>query len=133
VDKVGDQVAIRCDLARDYRILLRWFYTLGTDVIHTESQAIRRHRAQGHSIGDVEVFAESLLQQQISALEIVRIEFLYSRMKILEAARISRLLIYWLNAGNAWRVVWLPSDHEEFVMLIKKRLDDTHNDENIGS
>jgi len=133
VDKVGVQVAVRRDLARDYRILLRWFYTLGTDVIHTESQAVRRHGAQSHFVGDVEVSAESLPQQQISALEIVRIKFLYSRMKILETARISGLSIHRLDAGNAWRILWPLGDHGEFVLLIDERLDDTHNDENIAA
>lgn len=105
VHEAGVHIAVGRDLARDNRILFRQSYHLGANVIHAKLETVRRHGAQYHFIRHIKVFAQSLPQQQVGALEILWIELLRFRVKVLEAAGISGFPVHLLEAGNAWWIV----------------------------
>lgn len=132
VHKAGAHVAVGCDLARDHRVSLRESHPLGADVIHAELEAVRCHGAQGQPISHVEVLAQGFPQQQVRALEVLRIEFFGFRVKILEAAWITGLPVHLFEAGNARRLFQTNRSREELVAFIDKRLDNTHYDGGVG-
>jgi len=51
-------------------------------------------------------------------------------MKILEAARVTRLPVHLLQTGNAWQFFLSDWGHEELA-FVDKRLDDTHYDRDV--
>lgn len=126
VHEASTHVAAGGNLARDHRILFRESHQLGADIIHPELETVRRHGAQSHPVSHIEVLAQGFPQQQVRAFEVLRIELLGFRVKILEAAGITGLSVHLLETGNARRLFQAVRGHEELVTFVDDRLDDTH-------